>query len=181
MEKTNTTLKNPLEILYNETEAQRTGESLKPGSTATPFSTFFWAALSYTHKRVEADRLTAEAPLADDIEWDLMNNGQIRKGKKEVTSFLWAGGFGSYKEPVAISNVATKEWGVWEYWNIGTLSEGIIEFARQSKWPFPADAHSLIGRTYRIPVGFVYHINAQGKIDIVRECLDTQSLMAQFQ
>jgi hypothetical protein len=88
MEQTNMGTTNPLEILFNETEAQRTGDSLKPGSTATPFSTFFWAALSYTHKQVEADRLTAEASLADDIEWDLMNDGQIRKGKKEVTSFL---------------------------------------------------------------------------------------------
>ncbi len=58
MEKTNTNLKNPLEILFNETEAQRTGESLQPGSTATPFSTFFWAALSYTHEGVRYSEST---------------------------------------------------------------------------------------------------------------------------
>ena len=172
--------KNPLEVLFNETSAQRTAQSLKPGSTATAFSTFFWAALSFARDRNETDRLTAEAQFADDIEWDMMNNGQLRRGRKEVIPFLWAGGLASYKEPVPICNVATKEWGVWEYWNVGTLSEGILEFARQSQWRFPADPQSLIGRTYRIPVCFIYHLNPEGRIDLVREYLDTRSLMEQF-
>jgi hypothetical protein len=138
---------------------------------ATPFSTFFWTALKYMQDGVEAD----------DIEWDMMPNAQIRTGKKEVMAFCWSGGFGSKKEPVAICNVATTEWGVWEYWNIGTLTEGIIEFAKQSKWPFPKDLHALIGRKYKVPVCFVYRVNSQGKIDLVREYLDVGSVMAQFE
>ncbi len=180
MEQTNTNLKNAFDQLFNATQARASDDSLKPDSTATPFSTFFWKAIHYMETLDEAEKIDAVANFADDIEWDMMNNGQVRKGKEEVVAWCFAGGFGSKKEPVVIRNIATKEWGVWEYWNIGTLEEGIIEFARQSKWPFPADPKSLIGRTYRIPVSFIYHINAEGKIDLVDEYLDTQSLMAQF-
>jgi hypothetical protein len=148
-------------------------EALQPGSTATPFSTFFWSAMS-------GDLATAEAQFANDVEWDMMPNAQIRKGKEEVIPWLWAGGYASQKEPVVISNLATKEWGVWEYWNIGTLSEGVVEFAKQSEWPFPGDPRSLVGKRYKVPVCFVYHINAEGKIDLVREYLDVGSVMAQF-
>ena len=49
-------------------------EGLEQGSTATPFSILFWAAL-------KKDWFTAEAQIADDIEWDIMPNNQIRKGK----------------------------------------------------------------------------------------------------
>lgn len=169
-----------LTALFEQTTARSADTSLQSGSTATPFSTFFWPALKYTHDRVETDRIAAEIPFADDIEWDMMNNGQIRKGKKEVLAWCWAGGFASHKEPVAMRNAATKEWGVWEYWNVGTLTKDIIEFARQSKWPFPANIGSFLGRTYKIPVCFVYGINAQGKINLVHEYVDMQSLMTQF-
>jgi hypothetical protein len=68
-----------------------------------------------------------------------------------------------------------------EYWNIGTVSEGVVEFAKQSKWSFPGAPHSLVGRTYKVLVCFVYHINTDGKIDLVREYLDVGSLMVQFE
>jgi len=149
------------------------GKDLAPGSTATPFSTFFWAAL-------KEDWTTAEAQYAEDVEWDMMSNNQIRKGKADVMPWLKAGKYGSQKEPVAISNRADKEWGVWEYWNIGTISEGIVEFAKQSKWPFPGDPRALIGRKYKVPVCFIYHINVAGQIDLVREYVDVSIVMAQL-
>ncbi|HYA61153.1 MAG TPA: hypothetical protein VED16_03620 [Candidatus Acidoferrum sp.] len=41
-------------------------------------------------------------------------------GRKK--SFLGYGlRYASQKEPVVISNVATQEWGVWEYWNRALL------------------------------------------------------------
>lgn len=163
-----------LSALFEQTRDQRTDTSLQPGSTATPLSTFLWAMFS-------DDWGTAEVQLADDVEWDLMPNAQIRKGKQEVIPFLKASWYGSHKEPLLISNLATKEWGVMEYWNIGTVSEGVVEFAKQLKWPFPGDPHSLVGRTYKVPVCFVYHINTDGKIDLVREYLDVGSLMVQFE
>ena len=148
-------------------------KDLEQDSTATSFSTFFWAA---SHD----DWATAAAQFADDIEWDMMSNNQIRKGKKEVIPWLKAGKYGSQKEPVVISNRADKEWRVWEYWNIGTLTEDIVEFAKQSEWPFSVNPRSLVGRRYKVPVCFVYYINAEGKIDLVRGYLDVGSVMAQF-
>jgi limonene-1,2-epoxide hydrolase len=124
----------------------------------------------------------AETLLNDDIEWDMMPNSQIRKGKKEVMPFLKASWTAANNRiPTVINNVATKEWGVMEYWNIGTISEGVIEFAKQSKWPFVRDLPNLIGRTYKVPVCFIYHINQQGKIDLVREYLDVGSMLTQFE
>jgi hypothetical protein len=149
------------------------GKNLEQGSTATPFSTFVWAAM-------KDDWATAEAQLADDIEWHMMPNNQTRKGKADVFSFLKTSKYASQKEPIPISNRADKEWGVWEYWNVGTIDKGIVEFAKQSKWPFPADVSTIIGKRYKVPVCFIYHINAKGKIDLVREYLDVSSVLAQF-
>jgi len=146
-------------------------EALQPRSTETPFSTFIWAVVS-------GDLATAEAQLADDVEWDLMPYNHILKGKKEVIPWLKAGG-ASQKEPVVISDLATKEWGVFELWNIGTLTEDVVESGKQLGWPFPGDPNSLVGRRYKVAECFVYHINAEGKIDLMREYLDAGSVWAQ--
>jgi hypothetical protein len=138
-----------------ETRTDIINKDLEQGSTATPFSTFFWAAF-------KDDWATAEAQYADDIEWDMMSNNQIRKGKKEVVPWLKAAKYGSQKEPTLILNRADKEWGIWEYWNIGADQPGVIEFAKQPKWPFPADVSKIIGQKYKVPVCFIYHINAMG-------------------
>src|ERR1700683_1749402 len=146
---------------------------LEQGSTATPFSTFFWAAF-------KDDWTTAEAQIADDIEWDMMSNNQIRKGKEDVLPFLRASKYASAKEPIPILNRANGDWGVWEYWNVGTLDAGVLEFIKQSKWPFPKDTDKLIGQTYKVPVAFIYHINDKGQIDLLREYLDVGSVASQF-
>jgi limonene-1,2-epoxide hydrolase len=127
------------------------------------------------------DWTSAEALFTDDLEWDMMPNSQIRKGKKEVMPFLKAAwSAANNRVPTVINNVATKEWGILEYWNIGTIDEGVIEFAKQSKWPFPSNLSDLIGRTYKVPVCFVYHISKQGKINIMREYLDVGSMLTQM-
>ncbi len=89
-------------------------EALQPGSTATPFSTFFWAALKATVKTTpEADDwVIPEAQFAGNVEWDMMNNGQIRKGKQEVIPFLKAGGTLLTKNPTSSASLSTREWGV---------------------------------------------------------------------
>ena len=91
-----------------------------------------------------------------------------------------SGKLASQKEPAIIGDVVMKNSGVFEYMNIGTITEGIVEFARQSKWAFPPNVRSLVGRKYKVPVCFVYRTNAQGKIDLVREYLDVQSLLTQL-
>ena len=146
-------------------------EALQPRSNATPFSTFLWAVVS-------GDLAAAEAQFADDAEWDLMPYNHILTGKKEIVPWLRAGG-ASQKEPVVISNLAAKEWGVFELWNIGTLTEDVVEFGKPSGWPFPGNPNSLLGRRYKVAECFVYHINAEGKIDLIREYLDAGSVWAQ--
>jgi len=46
--------------------------------------------------------------------------------------------------------------------------------------PFSGDPSSLVGRRYKVAVCFVYHINAEGKIDQVREYADVGSIIAQL-
>ncbi len=147
-------------------------ESLKPGSNATPFSTFLWAV-------VTGDIATASAQITDDIEWGLMPYNKALVGKDEVIPWLKAG-YSSQKEPITISNAATKEWGIFEYWNIGTVTEELIEFGNLQEWPWPKDPKSLVGRKYKVAQCFVYHITSNGKIDFMRQYLDAGSVWAQF-
>lgn len=147
-------------------------EALTPGSKATPFSTFIWAV-------VTKDTAAAEAQITDDIEWALMPYNKVLKGKDEVIPWLSAGS-ADQKKPIVISNVATKDWGVFEYWNIGTISEEVIKFGTEQKWPWPKDPHSLLGQEYRVAQCFLYHINPEGKIDFMRQYLDAGSIWAQF-
>jgi ketosteroid isomerase-like protein len=142
------------------------------GSTATVFSTFISAVAS-------KDIAAAEALLADNIEWDMMPTGQTLRGKAEVMPWLKAGA-ASRKEPVIISDLAGKDWGVFEYWNIGTVTEELVAFGNQQKWPWPTDPNSLIGQKYKVAQCFVWRLNPEGKIYRMRQYLDTGSVWTQF-
>jgi hypothetical protein len=147
-------------------------ETLKQGSKATPFSTLIWAVAS-------DDMATVEAQIADDIEWGLMPYNKVLKGKYEVMPWFKAAS-ADQKEPITITNAVTKDWGVFEYWNIGTVSEEVIKFGNEQKWPWPKDPESFLGQKYKVAQCFVYHINSEGKIDFMRQYLDTQSIWAQL-
>jgi hypothetical protein len=147
-------------------------EALKQGSKATPFSTFIWAIVS-------GDIATAGAQITDDIEWGLMPYNKVLKGKDQVLPWLKAAG-ADQKVPVVISNAATKDWGVFEYWNIGIVSEEVIKFGNEQKWPWPKDPVSFLGQKYRVAQCFTYHINSDRKIDFMRQYLDTGSVWAQL-
>ena len=147
-------------------------EALKPGSRATPMSTLIYAVVS-------GDMATVEAQITDDIEWGVMPYYKVLKGKAEVMQILRAGS-AEHKEPITITNAATKDWGVFEYWNIGTVSEELIVYGNEHKWPWPKDPNSLLGQKYRVAQCFVYHMNAEGKIDFMRQYLDAGSIWAQF-
>jgi hypothetical protein len=146
--------------------------ALKPGSKATVFSTFFWAVVS-------GDIAAAEAQITDDVEWGLMPYNKVIRGRNEVIPWLRAAS-ADQKEPIVISNAGTKNWGVFEYWNIGTVSEEVIKFGNERKWPWPKDPAGFLGQKYRVAQCFVYHINPEGKIDFMRQYLDTGSVWAQF-
>jgi hypothetical protein len=91
-----------------------------------------------------------------------------------------AAGAASEKEPEIISDLATADWGVFEYWNIGTATRELIEFGKKHGWPFPKDPDSLIGQKYKVAQCFVYRLNESAKIVLMRQYLDAGSVWAQF-
>lgn len=150
-----------------------TNGALTPGSQTTPFSTLLWAVVS-------GDLATVETLITDDIEWGLMPYNKVLKGKEEVIPWFRAAA-ADQKKPIVITNVATSDWGVFEYWNIGTASEEVIAFGTSQNWSWPRDPKNFLGQKYRVAQCFVYHVNPEGKIDFMRQYLDTGSVWAQFQ
>jgi len=147
-------------------------ESLKKGSQATPFSILIFAIAS-------GDLATIEAQLTEDIEWGLMPYDKVLKGKGQVIPWLKTAG-ADQKEPLPITNAFAKDWGVFEYWNIGVVSEDVVKFGNEQKWPWPKNPESIIGQKYKVAQCFVYHVNPEGKIDFMRQYMDTGSIWAQF-
>ena len=141
-------------------------------SKATPMSTLIWAI-------AEGDMATVEAQITDGVEWGLMPYNKVLRGKAEVMPWFEAA-VSDRKRPLVISNAATSEWGVFEYWNIGVLSREVIQFGNSQKWPWPTDPELILGRPYRVAQCFVYHIVGDGRIDLMRQYLDTGSVWAQF-
>src|SRR5579875_2554147 len=84
------------------------------------------------------------------------------------------------KKPVVISNATAGNWGVFEYWNIGTVSDEVIKLGNEQGWPWPDDPEKFKGKEYRVAQCFTYHVNDDGKIDFMRQYLDTRSVFAQF-
>lgn len=159
-------------LVSSHASRRNDGDALQRGSTATPFSRFLWAV-------VAGDLATAEAQLADDVEWGLMPYSKTLRGKQEIIPWLKAGA-ASRKDPIAVNNVATRDWGVFELWNIGIVTEELVAFGKRQDWPFPGEPESLVGRQYKVAECFVYHINAEGRIDLMRQYLDAGSVWAQF-
>ncbi len=147
-------------------------EALKEGSKATPLSALIWAIAS-------GDLITVEAQVADDIEWGLMPYNKVLKGKDEVMPWFKAA-VADKKTPLMITNALAGDWGVLEYWNIGTVSEEVIKFGNEQKWPWPKNPESFLGQKYKVAQCFVYHLNSERKIDLMRQYLDTGSVWAQL-
>jgi hypothetical protein len=116
----------------------------------------------------------------DNCEWVLMPNMKSFKGKKAVVELCKSGKLASDKMPEILLDVATAEWGVFEYMNRGTVTKELSAFAATSGWQFPLDPSTLVGQHYEVPVCFVYHINSTGKIYLLHEYLDLGSLMKSF-
>ena len=158
--------------MENETMMDQGSEELKKNPPPTKFSILISAVAA-------EDLATVEAQLADDVEWDMMSTGEIVKGKDKVMQWLKVGST-QHKEPAVISDLADKNWGVFEYWNIGTVTEKLVTFGNQQKWPWPKDPNSLIGQKYKVAQCFVWHLNANGKICLMKQYLDTGSIWSQF-
>jgi hypothetical protein len=117
--------------------------------------------------------------VADDIVWGLMPYNKELRGKEEIIPWLRAAA-GDQKEPITITNALSGDWGVFEYWNIGTASEDVIRLGNSQNWPWPRDPQNFLGQKYRVAQCFTYHLNADRKIDFMRQYLDTGSVWSQF-
>jgi ketosteroid isomerase-like protein len=142
------------------------------GTRPTPFATLVSAVAS-------EDLAAVESLLADDVEWDMMATGEIVRGKTGVMRWLKTGS-ADRKEPAVITDLAVGGWGVFEYWNLGTVSAELVAFGNKEKWQWPVDPQSIIGQQYKIAQCFLWRLNDEGKIDLIRQYLDTRSVWAQF-
>ncbi len=159
--------------MFVDNASKKVGRNTKdsqPG--ASPYAAFISAVVS-------EDLPAAEAMLADDVEWGLMSTGQTLRGKAEVMPWLTAGA-ASRKEPITISDMAADGWGAFEYWNVGIVTEEVVAVGNQQNWPWPKDPKTLLGQKYRVAQCFVWQLNAEGKICLMRQYLDTGSVWAQF-
>jgi hypothetical protein len=162
--------------LSQETSGQSDldADALLNGPGATPFS-----KLIYHLTRAEDE--AAEAQMADDIEWILMPTLQSIRGREQTFQAIKAFWMSvRERKPELLNNVANRDWGVFEYWNIGVVDEEVLEIARATWGPLPSDISSIVGQTYKMPVCFVYRINTEGKVDLVREYLDPATFIREL-
>jgi steroid delta-isomerase-like uncharacterized protein len=147
-------------------------------------------------------RLVAQALTSDDIEsvvdlfapdgeWVIMATGetflghdQIRElATRSVTERNHPAGPGIKPINISTSPQGTKlsweypEWGVFQYMKRGAITKELSTIAATSGSESPIDPNALVGRPYEVPVCFVYHVNARGKIYLLHEYLDLGSLM----
>ena len=159
------------------TDTNRTGVAgnkvIQAVPGGTPFSQFYPAVLN-------CEWAKAEAMLAENVVWTMMPNNQILKDRNETMAFIKASVSAAQREPAVMGDVFLKEWGVWEYWNIGTVTNDLVGFVRASGWPLPNAGQGLAGKRYKVGICFVYHVNASGHIDLVREYLDVGTVIAQL-
>jgi ketosteroid isomerase-like protein len=113
---------------------------------------------------------------APDCTWTLMPPGTEFRGPAEIAAFMKSGfGAAAERQEADIRNeFATSEWGVFEYTSRGVIdAQRAAQFAEKIKAAGPAAGQlagqSIEGRTFEIPVCFVYHVNASGQIDKVNE------------
>ena len=143
------------------------------------------SAFPLFHILFESGRNNDFAAMADtideDCEWVLMPNMQSFKGKAACVELCTKGKLASDKTPEILYDVATPEWGVFEYMNRGAITEGLTALAAiDSDFKLADDPAPLVGRQYAVAVCFVYRINAAGKIFLVHEYLDMAGLTKQL-
>lgn len=115
--------------------------------------------------------------LDEDCEWVFMPNRRATKGKKEAVELCMSRQLGSDKTPEIMFDFANSLWGVFEHMDRGVLTQELWALAAASGCQFPADPGALIGKPYEAPVCFVYSINAKGKIHLLHEYFNLESLM----
>lgn len=138
------------------------------------------------------DRHDMDAVLAhfdQNCEWTLVTASKLFHGHAELRQFLTEGlGAAMTREkPDVKAEFGTDEWGVFEYVSRGRFSKDALHFAHgigETKASlitrFGKGVTTLIirlffiGRTFEVPVCFLYHVNEHGLIDRVHEYAATR-------
>jgi hypothetical protein len=118
--------------------------------------------------------------LAPDCVWSLRTQGAVFQGLDDVVAFIQEGfdAAATREEPDVCTDFSAADWGVYEYISRGTIDPS--QATRFAKRVIPAPriittalapilARMLSGKTFAIPVCFVYHVNSDGLIDQVNE------------
>lgn len=118
--------------------------------------------------------------IAPDCVWSVVTGGAVFRGRDEVISFIRDGfdAAATREEPDVRGRFSTAESGVYEYTSRGTIDrEGARAFARRLTGDRPIITSALAhivgwvmgGRSFSVPVCFVYHVNQDAQIDRVNE------------
>ncbi len=117
-------------------------------------------------------------------EWNLVTASKLFFGHTGLRRFLTEGLGASMtrEKPDVKAEFGTDEWGVFEYVSRGRFSKDALRFAQEigeTKASFITrlgkGVTALIirlfftGRTFEVPVCFIYHVNESGLIDRVHE------------
>jgi len=120
--------------------------------------------------------------IAEDCEWVMMPNMQRFKGKAACAELCKKGKLSSDKTPEIMTDVATAEWGVFEYMNNGTITKELVHLGTlDPSFKLTPDDSAVVGKKYSVAVCFVYRVNPEGKIVQLHEYLDMEGLKKQFQ
>jgi hypothetical protein len=122
-------------------------------------------------------------------EWTLVTSSKTFRGHAELRQFL-QGGLGASmirEKPDVKAEFGTDEWGVFEYVSRGRVGKDALQFTKVVGAPQGSLIFRLgktmatlffrlffAGKTFEVPVCFLYHVNEQGLIDRVHEYAATR-------
>jgi hypothetical protein len=118
--------------------------------------------------------------------WSVVTQGAVFRGRDEVIGFIRAGfdAAATRERPDVRGEFSTTESGVYEYTSRGTIDPNHAKaFARRLTGGRPIITSGLAkivgwamsGKSFVVPVCFVYHVNQDGQIDRVNEYVGKRS------
>jgi len=152
-------------------------ETIYPDSSIKP--TIFYTKLVIP--LLNKDYETASEAFDDECEWLMMSKMRKPKGKKSCIE-LCMQGFNVLDKPLEILfNTSTPDWGVFEYINRGVVTKDLnVLDMYDPDFKHAEDLTLHVGKEYFVAVCFVYHTNSLGKIYLVHEYFDLESLKNQL-
>jgi hypothetical protein len=127
-----------------------------------------------------------QTTIAPDCVWSVITQGAVFRGRDEVVSFIREGfdAAATREEPDVRDTFSTTESGVYEYTSRGTIDRDHAKaFARRLTGDRPIITSALArmvgwvmgGKSFSVPVCFVYHVNQDAQIDRVNEYVGKRS------